>query len=248
MDDSKQFSFQRYFDGKLQEQLEDIVVETKLELWLEDFMLAKFSCSPGLEDMLAIGYLMSSGLVDDFQDIKLLSVEPGSITLSSRNRIDLIERFLQLKTENIHIYHPQSTRQFSLTYDSLFGYVNQMRKNQVLHVETGGTHASMLVNPLEDDFLFAEDIGRLNSMDKVIGLAISEKWELENSIFFVTGRITSEMVYKAVYTQVPALCSLSVATDKGIASAGDSNITLIGSIKPDSFWLYNSGAVVIEES
>ena len=56
------------------------------------------------------------------------------------------------------------------------------------------------------------------------------------------------MVRKGCNAGIAGMVSITVATDKGIEAAKEANMTLIGSLSKDGFWLYNEGAVHIRKS
>ncbi|TXT57694.1 MAG: hypothetical protein BAJATHORv1_10397 [Candidatus Thorarchaeota archaeon] len=242
----KKYKFSRYSREGIQEAPEEILVESSLELWLEDMMLSKFSCSPGLQEQLAIGYLITSGLITRIEDVELLSIESGSIIVSSQNKTELIRKFLHLQTQNTPLLYPIADSKINVHLSDITESLAQLQKQQSLHKRTGGAHGALLFSPESGENLIVEDIGRLNSMDKIIGLALGKEWSLTHSVIIVTGRLTSEMVIKAVNARIPMLCSLAIATDKGIAIAEENNLTLVGSLKPVSFWVYNQGAVKLQ--
>jgi FdhD protein len=90
-----------------------------------------------------------------------------------------------------------------------------------------------------------EDIGRHNAVDKVIGYGKQEGYDLSQSMILLSGRLVSNIVSKCVNSQIPMITSMTVATDKGIEMAREANITIVGSLSEDGFWLYNEGAVEI---
>ena len=91
-----------------------------------------------------------------------------------------------------------------------------------------------------------EDVGRLNAVDKAIGLALQQDYSLSKSILLVSGRLTSEMVSKAIQAKVSIMGSLAVATDIGIHLAMNNHLTLLGRLKDENFWLYNQGYARIQ--
>ena len=92
---------------------------------------------------------------------------------------------------------------------------------------TGGTHQAVLTDGDEVRFFF-EDIGRHNAVDKVVGRALLEGANMEHAAIVTTGRISSEMVVKAVRAKVPVLASRSAVTSHALRLAQKYGLTLVG--------------------
>ena len=75
--------------------------------------------------------------------------------------------------------------------------MGRMYQEQIVFQETGGTHGVALATP-EGAFLLAEDVGRHNAMDKVIGRALFQRRDLSRMVALLSGRISFEMALKAI--------------------------------------------------
>jgi FdhD protein len=95
---------------------------------------------------------------------------------------------------------------------------------------TGGVHACALATP-EELVLFAEDVGRHNAFDKVMGRALLDGVGVRDKLVLTTGRLSAEIVSKAAACRVPILASRSAVTHMGIQLARRLNITLIGFLR-----------------
>ena len=91
-----------------------------------------------------------------------------------------------------------------------------------------------------------EDVGRHNAIDKIAGYMLMNKIVPTNKIFYTTGRLTSEMVIKAVKMRIPIVISRSGFTAWGVELARKANLTLIGRAKGKKFFIL-SGDGRIEE-
>ncbi len=86
---------------------------------------------------------------------------------------------------------------------------------------------------------FAEDIGRHNAVDKAVGAALFGGAVFSRLIMTYTGRLTSEIVLRAVRLGVPALASISAPSDAGVNLARKANLTLVGFVRGRRFNVYS---------
>ncbi len=110
---------------------------------------------------------------------------------------------------------------------------------QVLYRETGGVHTSVLSDG-EKALVSAEDIGRHNTLDKIAGLCLMKNIWPETRILMTTGRISSEMLQKAVRLQAPVLISRTSPSSLSIEMAERYGITLIGYARRQRFNVYSN--------
>ncbi len=114
-------------------------------------------------------------------------------------------------------------------------FLRMMRENQ-RYKETGGMHSAAMLN--SGSFFLAEDVGRHNAQDKVVGMALEAGAVLYKGAIIGTGRLSSDMVIKAVISRVPVLASLSVPTNLAARLAEEYGVTLIGRIHRDEPIVY----------
>ena len=85
----------------------------------------------------------------------------------------------------------------------------------------------------------AEDVGRHNAVDKVIGrMLMREALPLSDRVLFVSGRTSFEIVQKAFLAGIPVLVSVSAPSTLAIDLAMETGMTLVGFVRGDSFNVY----------
>jgi len=110
-------------------------------------------------------------------------------------------------------------------------------ESQELYHETGGVHTSALSDG-EQVILSAEDIGRHNTLDKIAGLCLMENIWPDRRVLITTGRISSEMLQKAVRMGAKVIASRTSPSSLSIEMAEAWGITLIGYARRNRFNLY----------
>jgi FdhD protein len=117
--------------------------------------------------------------------------------------------------------------------------MGQLRECSQLHRQTGGVHAAALADRT-GMLVFREDIGRHNAVDKVIGAHMGGGGRFRNKALLSSGRLTSELLHKAVRCGLPMVVSRSAPTDRAVALARDRDITLIGFARAQRMNVYSA--------
>jgi FdhD protein len=210
---------------------ETIAAEAEMQLMINDKTVTNFLYSSGLDEQLVVGYLLSSGLISNLKDIERIEVgeEVSKVWISERESQES-----QVKDVGLTISHRQ-----------LIEVRSRLLGNQKHHKATRGFHGAILWELSSGKWFVCEDIGRHNAVDKVIGHGLQEGYRFPESMVLLSGRLISNIVSKSRNSGIPLMASMTVATDGGIQQAVASNMTIIGSLSEDGFWLYNEGFVKV---
>lgn len=238
-------------NGERQERLGDTVVtEFPLTIVLNGEELVTLLCTPQHLDYLAIGYLVSEGLIREKEDVKRISVDDltGAVQVSTAEPDKTPQiAFKRLITSgcgrSTSAYDRDATplAKVSSTVTAsptdVFALMNEFQQRCTVFKATGGVHAAALCDK-SGILVFHEDIGRHNAIDKVLGQCLLENIATEDRMLLTTGRVSSEVVMKTARRNIPLLVSKSPPTNLAVTLAKDLGITLIGFVRGQRMNIY----------
>ena len=240
---------QRVVDGETYPLEESVAVEEPLEIQINGQPWITTMRTPGHDRELALGLLYSEGLLSDLTEIDQIHVEDNVILIGGDISIEGHSRgFVRSSScgvcgraslDAILARHPPaiSSEGFSISSDSLDSLLTQMRTKQSVFDTTGGVHAVALFSEMSDITELAEDVGRHNAMDKVIGRTLTQL-PLSNLGFLLSGRVSFEMVQKAVMVGSPCIVAIGAPTTLAVDLARQHGLTLIGFLRDGRFNVY----------
>jgi len=236
---------------------EFVAEETPVAMTFNGISHAVMMATPQDLDDFAYGFSISEGLVkniDDIFSIEINQVDQGielNIEISSEAFMKLKERRKNLAGRTgCGICGSESLSQIfiksenKILNNSLF-HLNIIQKaiekfgdNQIIKNKTGSTHACSLFDGQGDILFTREDVGRHNALDKLIGLALKTKINLEDTFLVISSRASFEMVQKASFIGCQLIVAISAPTALAIRLANNMNITLVGFAKNKDFNIY----------
>jgi len=106
--------------------------------------------------------------------------------------------------------------------------------------KTHGVHAAAIYDSNGAFLAFAEDVGRHNAVDKVIGKCALKGENLSQCLLVLSGRLTADIVLKASRVGIPIVASITAALNSGVEIAKKANLTLIGLVRGMQMNIYNA--------
>jgi FdhD protein len=228
-----------------------VVVEEITNLYIDGNLYAVFHHSPSQIKELVIGHLLTEGIISGIEDIlkiefseKNIHVELSKKPLKFPEKHRLITTFCfdnnMLQPYLLKAAQKLRLNRIKFSAEIILKSVDILNSKASIFKASGGTHAAALIYENGELIAFAEDIGRHNAVDKVIGEAAMKGVDFSRMLLASTGRLTSEIVIKAIQIGIPVLISLSAPTDMGIKIAKTLGLTLIGFARGKRFNVYTS--------
>ncbi len=136
---------------------------------------------------------------------------------------------------------PRVTSPLKIRAQVIIDCINEMNKSAKGFQQTGGLHDSAIFKADGTLVAFSEDVGRHNTVDKVIGTAVLNKVDLGECFMTITGRVPGDMIFKAAKVGIPLVASMAAVLSSGVASAKRANMGLVGFVRGKRMNVY-SGA------
>ncbi|MEE8598798.1 MAG: formate dehydrogenase accessory sulfurtransferase FdhD [Dehalococcoidales bacterium] len=241
---------------------EDITtMEFALTIILNNQELVTLLCSPADLKYLAIGFLVSEGLLNSKDEIKKIVVDDqrGVVRVETEEDKGLASQLLfkRLITSGCgrgaSFYSAADAKnqarvesQIVISAPQVFALVKEFQHRSQVYKATGGVHSAALCDT-KNIILFSEDIGRHNAIDKIFGECMLTDLPTEDRLIITSGRISSEILFKVAKRNIPILISKSAPTNLGVKLAADFGITLIGFARGKRMNVYTDSWRVIAE-
>jgi len=225
--------------------------EQPVTIHLNDVEVATVQATPHDLEELAVGFLLSEGLLTDQSALIGADADAkrGFVWVSSSEEVpaDLSERTRYLTSgcgkgmTFASVGHARGLApidsSMTVTADQVYSLVRELSDAATMYRDSGGMHAAGLGKGAE--LLIArEDVGRHNAIDKVLGRAWLDGVSTHDAVLVATGRLSYEMAVKAAKARVPVAASRSAVTDLAADLADGLGIALIGYARGGKLTVY----------
>ena len=237
------------FPGRRRER-DSVAVEEPLEIRVNGVPIAVTMRTPGHDEELALGFLLSEGIeprrAEPPTDLAANTIE---VEADSFDPARLERHFYTSSScgvcgkgalEAVAVEAPVVAGELRAGSSLLVALPRQLRERQAAFAETGGLHATGLFAPDGELLCLREDVGRHNAMDKVIGWAFGERLlPLADSILCVSGRLSFELVQKAAVAGCPIVVAVGAPSSLAVELARDRAVTLCGFVRDGRVNVYS---------
>jgi len=218
-----------------------VVIEHELPVYVNGAHLATASIAPGMEKEFVVGYLFGQGFIESTADFLSVDIENNTAQVTLKdNKKDSPgagkTSYRIVSGGGRSAYFGESAfrtvkSDIKIRKENIFRAMNILFKNAGLYGETEGVHAAGLFTTTAQPLCLVEDIGRHNTLDKVVGFALLNKIDCAKTFLVSTGRMASEMVTKVCRCGIPIVATKTAVTDKGLEIGKQCGLTVIGFVR-----------------
>ncbi|HSE14087.1 MAG TPA: formate dehydrogenase accessory sulfurtransferase FdhD [Candidatus Deferrimicrobium sp.] len=225
------------------------VREVPVALTVNGVAVATLIASPHDLHFLVAGFLRMQGLIRSAGDLLTLSAceDFGAVSVRIRGEapVAITPTFTSGCGSGISFHVPASSgRPVQLPSagpfvppESIFSAMDALARASEAYRGSGGIHSAGAWDG-ERLFLFAEDIGRHNTIDRIAGQALLAGIDLSGRILVASGRVSSEMAAKAGSLGISVIASRTSPTDLAVRICKELGITLVGYARGRRFNVY----------
>jgi FdhD protein len=242
---------------------DELAAEEPLEIRLRQAPLAVTMRTPGQDIDLAMGFLLTEGIIRDSHDVVTAQLCAGTDTPNTYNVVDVVlgpdvpppvtdpsRNFYTTSSCGVcgkaSIDAVRTRSRYDVAADPLAvpaallaELPDRLRAAQRTFDRTGGLHAAGLFSAAGELLVLREDVGRHNAVDKVIGWALREAHlPLTGHLLLVSGRASFELTQKAWMAGIPLLAAVSAPSTLAAELAEEAGMTLVGFLRGASMNVY----------
>jgi FdhD protein len=247
----------RYSGAGVEVATDELVGESPVEFRLGGVPIAVLMRTPGEEEQLALGFALTEGIVLNPDEVSSVRLVEGS---AEGDRYDIV------LADGV-VVDPEQFRRNLYTSSScgvcgkatidavrvtaraippgpiigealLRSLPAAMRRSQPVFERTGSIHAAAAFTPTGELKEIAEDVGRHNAVDKLVGSLSREMWPLKDLVLVVSGRLSFEMVQKAAVAGMPIIAGISGASSLAVELGEELGMTVVGFLSETGFNVY----------
>ena len=203
--------------------------EVAWDLWLNDCCVSHMTSSPHELDVLAVGYCLQQGLIEDGQAVRAFYENRG----------------VSVAVVGVRQALASKRRPMAVTTERLCSYGTLLDELSAAHHMTHGVHEGALV---QDGVVlaYAEDVSRYNVLDRLAGEVYLRNIDTSQAVLVFSGRVPQQVAEKASSIGVSCIASRAMATSAGIEAAERLGLTLICALRSDSFRLFTHEERIIK--
>lgn len=238
---------------------DEFALEEPLEIRVDNQPVSVTMRTPGHDEELAAGFLVTEGLIKKRSDV--LKIEPHprnreknviNVFLSPDVAVDFKQLTRHVFASSscglcgkatiaaVQQHFPKIKSKVSIRAQTILGLTKKLRDAQATFDRTGGLHAAAIFDLEGGLIVLREDVGRHNAVDKVLGHGFLENiFPFEKEILFVSGRASFEILQKALAGRIPIVCAVSAPSSLAVEFARESGQTLVGFLREERMNIYS---------
>lgn len=246
-------------EGVAEKRSDETAREEPLEIRVEGRSVAVVMRTPGHDEELTAGFLVTEGVVQKPRDI--LEITQCPVTTESKgNVVDVLLGGAVVQWESLtrHVFSasscglcgktsiesvfqkfPATSSDWSVPAEMLWTLPDKLRNAQETFSKTGGLHASAIFDREGNLVVLREDVGRHNALDKVLGYCLLQGMlPLNEHILLVSGRVSFEIIQKALAGGIGLVAAISAPSSLAVEFAAEAGQTLVGFLRSGTLNVY----------
>ena len=213
-------------NGGLNPASESIIRETALNISVDGQHFATAMILASRKEEFVIGHLFGQGIIGGIEDIASLTVKD--------NRAEVVLSGKKTAPKDI----TQINSGLSVGREDVFACVRAILKSEIFSA-TEAVHSAGLFARGRELICIAEDLGRHNALDKVIGYGLSHNIDFGTVLAASTGRQPLEMILRCRQANIPIIATKGVPTTLALTTAASAGITIAGLVRGDTMTVYS---------
>ena len=236
-----------------------LAAEEPLDIQVDTRPVVVTMRTPGHDDELAAGFLVTEGLVRSKSDILKIAASARNtdgnvinVFLAPGIQVDFTQLTRHVfassscglcgkaSIQAVHRHFKKVQGRITVRAGTLLKLPGVLRETQSAFELTGGLHGAAIFDSLGRLIVAREDVGRHNAVDKVIGFGLlNGLLPFDRHILMVSGRASFEILQKALAARIPIIAAVSAPSSLAVQFAAKSRQTLVGFIREDRFNIYS---------
>lgn len=233
--------------------MEQVAMEAPINLFVNGEYVITLLATPELQKELALGWFFDEGVLESLDEVRDIVVEGDSVNLITEHPLEKerlqvvgVSRLLTTAcglsaSKFFRVINEEGQRFVESAYkvkaSDIIKMIQTLEKGK-LYQMTRGVHVAAL---FEGGRLvaLAEDVGRHNTIDKVMGIGILSSIRFSNSVVVSSGRQPADMVLKVARMRIPLVVSLAGPIRSGIIAAQNTGVTLVCFVRRRQIKIYS---------
>jgi len=245
------------------ETMDFLAGEEPLEIRVKGKSVAVTMRTPGNDEELACGFLLSEGILHERSDVIEIGYCAAAREEATHNILNVFlapavavdfEKLTRnvfassscgmcgkASIESVHQHFPPIKSAANISAEVLCRLPDLLRGGQDAFTQSGGLHAAGIFDLDGNLLVVREDVGRHNALDKVIGWGyLNRKLPFDQHVLMVSGRASFEIMQKALAAGIPIIAAVSAPSSLAVDFARESNQTLAGFLRGNTFNIYSA--------
>lgn len=222
-----------------------VASEETVAIIINDRYRINILCTPCQIEALCVGYLICEGLIESFDEIDRIQCNDDKIMVYTKSLIEDFFSWVEIRSSGCVGIKEQYKRidfkiesNLKVSVQTIFDALKIMTDSSKIWPVSGGSHMSALFHHNGEMAFFSEDIGRHNTIDKIVGLAAINGEDYSNLFVVTSGRISAATVSKIARAGISVLISISAPLAEGLKLGEKAGITLVGFTRDPALNIY----------